>query len=251
VRGRSPFPRALAFALLALLGLAPLREATAVPKKLLVVTVTKGFRHDSIPTAERVFGQIAKDSGAFTVDYARTDEDLAVKMSPKGLQGYDGVAFASTTGDLPLPDRQAFLDWISGGRAFVGIHAATDTYHGFAPFIQMIGGEFESHGPQAKVALLVQDPAHPATKGMASPTEVFDEIYLYKNFSRDRVHMLLALDKHPNEGTPGFYPLAWTREHGKGRVFYTALGHREDVLEADWYREHLAGGTLWALGLAP
>jgi type 1 glutamine amidotransferase len=94
------------------------------------------------------------------------------------------------------------------------------------------------------------DAAHPATKGMAGPTTVFDEIYLYKSFSRDRVHMLLALDKHPNEGTPGYYPLAWTRTPGKGRVFYTALGHREDVLEAEWYRKHLLGGILWALGLA-
>ena len=59
--------------------------------------------------------------------------------------------------------------------------------------------------------------------------------------------MLLALDKHPNDGTPGYYPLAWTRDHGQGRVFYTALGHREDVLESEWYRKHLRGGVLWSL----
>ena len=219
----------------------------ATPKTLLVVSVTKGFRHDSIPTTERLLAQLGKDSGAYTVDYARTDEDLATKMSAKGLSAYDGVVFASTTGDLPLPDRQAFLDWIAAGHAFVGIHAATDTFHGFAPFVEMIGGEFKTHGPQVKVALLVQDPAHPATKGMASPTDVFDEIYQFKSFERERVHMLLALDKHPNEGTPGYYPLAWTRDHGKGRVFYTALGHREDVLESEWYRKHLLGGVLWSL----
>jgi uncharacterized protein len=224
--------------------------AAAAPKKLLVVSVTKGFRHDSIPTTERVLEQLGKDSGAYTVDYARSDEDLTAKMSAKGLAAYDGVVFASTTGDLPLPDRQGFLDWIAAGHAFVGIHAATDTYHGFPPFVEMIGGEFKTHGPQVKVALLVQDPAHPATKGMASPTEVFDEIYQFKSFDRERVHMLLALDKHPNEGTPGYYPLAWTRAHGKGRVFYTALGHREDVLESEWYLKHLRGGVLWALGVS-
>jgi type 1 glutamine amidotransferase len=221
------------------------------PKKVLVVTVTKGFRHDSIPTAERLLGRLAKDSGAFVVDYARTDADLATKMSVRTLAGYDGVVFANTTGDLPLPDRQAFVDWVAAGHGFVGIHSATDTYHGWAPFIEMIGGEFASHGPQARVDLLPQDNAHPATREMVSPTTVFDEIYLYKSFSRDRVHMLLALDKHPNEGTPGYYPLAWTRTPGKGRVFYTALGHREDVLEAEWYRKHLLGGILWSLGLAP
>jgi hypothetical protein len=233
-----------------LLGAVALAAAPATPKKLLVVTVTKGFRHDSIPTTERLLEQLGKQSGAFTVDYARTDEDLAAKMSPKGLANYDGVVFASTTGDLPLPDRQAFLDWIAAGHAFIGIHAATDTYHGFPPFVEMIGGEFKTHGPQVKVALLVEDPAHPATKGMASPTEVFDEIYQFKSFDRGRVHMLLALDKHPNEGTPGYYPLAWTRTPGQGRVFYTALGHREDVLESEWFQKHLLGGMLWALGVA-
>ena len=231
------------------MGSAVLVQAAA-PKQLLVVTVTKGFRHDSIPTTERLLEQLGKDSAAYTVDYARSDDDLAAKMSLKGLAGYDGVVFASTTGDLPLPDRQGFLDWIAAGHAFVGIHAATDTYHGFPPFVDMIGGEFKTHGPQVKVALLVQDAAHPATKGMASPTFVYDEIYQFKSFERERVHMLLALDKHPNEGTPGYYPLAWTRTHGKGRVFYTALGHREDVLEAEWYRKHLLGGVLWALGLS-
>ena len=236
-------------ALAIVLGSAVLAFAAA-PKKVLVVTVTKGFRHDSIPTTERLLEQLGKDSGAYTVDYARSDLDLTAKMSAKGLAAYDGVVFASTTGDLPLPDRQAFLDWIGAGHAFVGIHAATDTYHGFPPFVEMIGGEFKTHGPQVKVALLVQDAAHPATKGMANPTEVMDEIYQFKSFDKERVHMLLALDKHPNEGTPGYYPLSWTRTHGKGRVFYTALGHREDVLEADWYRKHLLGGVLWALGVS-
>jgi type 1 glutamine amidotransferase len=223
----------------------------ATPKKLLVVSVTKGFRHDSIPTAEKVVEEIGRTSGAFTVDYARTDEDLAAKMSTAALAGYDGVVFASTTGDLPLPNPQGFLDFIASGRAFVGIHAATDTFPGFPPYIAMIGGQFKTHGPQVKVDLLVQDPDHPATKGMASPTSVFDEIYQMKNFDKEKSKTLLALEKHPNDGTPGFFPLAWSREHGKGRVFYTALGHREDVLQADWFKKHLLGGIVWSLGVLP
>ena len=61
------------------------------------------------------------------------------------------------------------------------------------------------------------------------------------------VHLLLSMDKHPETGAPGSFPLAWTREPGKGRVFYTALGHRPDVIAAPWYRRHLEGGILWAL----
>ena len=57
-------------------------------------TVTKGFRHSSIPTAEKVLGELAEKSGAFTVDYVRTDEEMAQKMTADALKEYDGVIFA-------------------------------------------------------------------------------------------------------------------------------------------------------------
>ena len=231
------------------LGLAVVASAQTKgqPKKLLVVSVTKGYRHASIPVIESTLEELAKQSGAFTLDYARTDEDLAQKMSAKVLEGYDGVLFASTTGDLPLPDRDAFLKWLEGGKGFVGVHAATDTFHNWRPFIDMIGGEFKTHGPQVTVSVLVDDKAHPATQTLKAPFDVHDEIYEFKSFGRERVKMLLSMDKHPQSKEPGFYPLAWTREQGKGRVFYTALGHREDVLQAAWFKEHLLGGVSWAL----
>src|SRR5688500_7503683 len=78
------------------------------PKKMLVVSVTKGFRHSSIPTAEKILGEIAEKSKAFTVDYVRDDKDMAEKMTMKNLEKYDGVIFANTTGDLPLPDKEGF-----------------------------------------------------------------------------------------------------------------------------------------------
>jgi uncharacterized protein len=226
----------------------PSRAADA-PKKLLVVTVTKGFRHDSIPTAERVVAQLGLESGAWVSDFARTDEELQAKTTPAALGGYDGVVFASTTGDIPLADKEAFLKWIEAGHGFVGIHSATDTFHGFPPFISMIGGEFDKHGPQVEVNAQVEDPASPATAGLGKSFKVYDEIYQFKSFSRQLVHPLISLDRHPNEGTPGYFPLAWTKTYGKGRVFYTALGHREDVLEAPWYKEHVRGGILWSLGV--
>lgn len=225
----------------------------AGPKKLLVVTVTKGFRHSSIPTAEKVLEQLGVQTKAFTVDFARTDEDLAAKMTKQALANYDGVIFASTTGDLPLPDREAFLEWIKAGHAFIGIHAAADTFHNYPPFIEMINGEFQTHGPQVKVRTLNRNAKHPAMKSWGESRDVFDEIYVYKNHDPAKVDLLMWLDKNPNEkdpqfNQPGSFPLAWSRNYGKGRVFYTALGHREDVLEADYFKTHLMGGIEWALG---
>ena len=142
-------------------------KAQAAPKKVLVVTITTGFRHSSIPTAEKVLAALGQDSGAFSVEYARVEPNdpqfkgdngkpdkakvdaaikavLAEKMSPAALKEYDAIIFANTTGDLPLPDKQAFLDWIKSGKGFVGMHSATDTFHHFEPYIEMIGAEFKT-----------------------------------------------------------------------------------------------------------
>lgn len=243
--------RALLPLVLALLPAACLTAAPSAlpgkPKRLLVVTVTKGYRHASIPNLERLLAEAGRSSGRFDVSYARTDRDLA-QLAPAALTAYDGVVFASTSADLPLPDRPGFIAWIEAGHAFVGIHAATDTFPGFPPYLDMIGGQFRHHGKQTEVELRVDDAAHPATKGIGSGRKVFDEIYEFQRFDPARVHVLLSIDKHPETKAPGSFPLAWTREPGKGRVFYTALGHREDVVEASWFREHVLGGILWALG---
>jgi uncharacterized protein len=237
------------------------------PKKLLVVTVTKGFRHSSIPTAEKVLGELGSKSGVFTVDYVRNDQEMAEKMTAESLKKYDGVIFANTTGDLPLPDKQAFLNWIKSGKAFIGMHSATDTFRGhnpLDPYVEMIGGEFKHHGAQAEVECINQDPRHPACAALGPNFKLKDEIYLLNGFERGRVHGLLTLDKHPNEKTPGDYPIAWCKMYGQGRVFYTSLGHREDVWDSDTpenfkrenprevsdaYQKHILGGIKWALGL--
>ncbi|MCS1411702.1 MAG: hypothetical protein M2R45_04904 [Verrucomicrobia subdivision 3 bacterium] len=219
-------------------------------KKLLVVTVTKGFRHNSIPIAEAVLGSLAERSGKFTVEYARTDDELAEKMSLEKLSGYDGLVFANTTGELPVPDKEALIDWVKSGKGFVGMHSASDTFHQFRPYIEMLGGEFQTHGPQVEVDVINQDPDHSACAHYGSHFKVFDEIYVFKSFYRDRVHGLLTLDHHPNSKVPGDHPIAWCKNHGKGRVFYTALGHREDIWTNAEYQKHIFGGILWSLGLA-
>jgi len=245
-------------ALLAVFLGAALMATAADGKKLLVVTVTKGFRHSSIPTAEKILGKLADDpKSGFSVDYARTDAEIASKMSADALKQYDGFVFANTTGILPLPDKQAFLNEINNGKAFIGTHSASDTFHGPAggkpdPYIEMLGGEFTNHNAQAGVECLVQDMKHPATKHLGESYCVEqEEVYLLQNYNVDgKVHELLVLDKHPNNKKMlGHYPIAWCKEYGQGKVFYTSLGHREDVWENPRYQKHILGGIRWALGL--
>ena len=271
----------------------------AEPKKLLVVTTTTGFRHASIPTLENMLSQLAKDSGEFTVDFVQqppghpatgfpaklkkdaTDAEKTAftnseaawtaslvvvlqKLSPDNLKHYDGVVFASTTGDLPIPDKQGFLDWIKAGHAFIGIHAASDTFHGWPEYIDMLGGEFMKHGKQVGVECLNEDAANPADAHLGkSWTIQQEEIYQFKSYDPTKVHDLLIMDKHPETGAAGHFAVSWCKPYGDGKVFYTSLGHREDLIDSDptmkdrkndaaiskAYQQHVLGGIEWALGL--
>lgn len=258
--------------------------AADAPKKLLVVTVTTGFRHSSIPTAEKVISELAEKSGAFTVDFIHQpdgqpnarqrdaltkweDEQLKpalAKLSPDSLKNYDGVIFANTTGELPIPDKQGFLDWIKSGGAFIGMHSASDTFHRWPEFIDMLGGEFRTHGPQVGIECLCEDHSNPATAQLGRSWVILqEEVYQFRNYNPTNVHDLLYLDKHPNQKTPGHFPVSWTKEYGSGRVFYTSLGHREDIWDTDpnipdrinpvatsrAYQAHILGGIKWALKL--
>ena len=273
-----------------------LTASKTAPKKLLVVTVTTEFRHTSIPNLEKMLGELGTNSGEFTVDYVRQPAELnarrpgpnatseerqaftdsqvkgrmaltnaLLKLSPENLKNYDAVVFASTTGQLPIPDPQGFLDWIKNGHAFIGIHAASDTFHHWPGYLEMLGGEFDHHGQQLSVDCLNQDPQNPATAGLPQTwTIAQEEVYQFKNYDQTKVHELLILDKKPQApGTPGHYPVSWCKSYGTGRVFYTSIGHREDLIELDpnypnrrntpdaakLYRAHVLGGIEWALGL--
>jgi type 1 glutamine amidotransferase len=227
-------------------------HVTAAPGNVLVVTVTKGFRHSSIPTAEKVLAELAQRDGSFVVDYARTDEDIARKMTAEALNRYDGVIFANTTGDLPLPDVDGFIKWVENGKGFIGMHSATDTFRGHKPlhpFSVMINGEFKTHHEQVEVEAINSDPSFPSNRHLGPTYKVFDEIYILNGYQRKAAHALLDLDQHPNTRMPGHYPISWARNFGKGRVWYTSLGHREDVWESSDYQKHILGGIRWALAL--
>ena len=244
-------PRLTAFILISLICSALTTVVMArPPKKLLVVSVTKGFRHDSIETAEAIIKTLGESKeGGWTTDYVRTDDEMKQKISLDGLKHYDGVLFANTTGSLPIPDKDAFIKWLADGHAFIGMHSAADTLHDYRPYIAMLGGEFKTHGAQVEVECINDDKKHPATRDFGDTFTVFDEIYQFQSFDRPTVHSLLRLDKHPNDKTTGDYPIAWCKQVGKGRVFYTALGHRIEVWKSPAYQKHVTGGIRWALGL--
>jgi uncharacterized protein len=231
----------------------PSGPGSAAPAQhVLVVTHTAGFRHDSIPVGEATISELGSQSGLFDVAHARSAEDVRRLLTADGLRAFDAVAFVNTTGNLGIPDMAAFLAWIGAGHAFLGVHSASDTYHDDPRYLEMLGNEFDTHGDQAEVDVVVDDQAHPATAGLGPRLRIRDEIYRFRSNNRGQVGMLLSLDRFPADGLPragepGDLPIAWQKTYGTGRVFYTALGHRQDVWQDARFRQHLRGALQWAL----
>ena len=190
------------------------------------------------------------------------------KVSPANLAAnkIDLVIFANTTGDLPLPDKEGFIKWIEEGHSFAAMHSGSDTFHKFPGYIDMLGGEFETHKAQVPADLVAADQKHPANAGIGDKWNIKqEEMYHIKSQDRTKVHMLWYMQHDPNETSlQVFFPVSWCKMAGKGRVFYTSLGHREDLWSDDpampgrvnspeiskQYQAHILGGIKWALGLA-
>jgi type 1 glutamine amidotransferase len=227
-------------------------SAARAKHKVLYLTHSAGFKHDVLPVSEEIMKEMGERTGAFEVT-ATKDCSL---ISRDSLKQYDAVVFY-TTGELPITDEQkaAFLDFIKSGKGFVGIHSATDTFYKWPEYGELIGGYFDQHPWHQDVTINVEDNKHPATRHLGKSFQLKDEIYQFKDFSRSRVHVLLSLDtssvdltKPAVHRTDKDFALAWWRNYGKGRVFYTALGHREEVWRDARFQQMMIGALEWAMG---
>ena len=243
---------------LALLGLLTVAVAcdsarAVAPPRVLYLTHSAGFKHDVLPITEQTRPELGRKSGAFDVTVS---SDVAV-LSEQNLRNYAAVIFF-TTGELPIDDAQkrALIEFVRGGRGFVGIHSATDTFYKWPEYLELVGGYFDGHPWHQQVAIRVEDRKHPATEHLPETFTLNDEIYQFRDWSRDRVHVLLTLDpasvdltKQGVKRTDKDFAVAWTRTFGKGRSFYTALGHEPDVWRDARFQQHLVGGIRWAIGM--
>jgi len=218
--------------------------------KVLYVTHSAGFKHSVLPLSEQILKEIGPRQGFDVTATADCSE-----ISREGLGKYDAVVFY-TTGELPISDEQnaALLDFVKSGKAFVGIHSATDTFYKWPEYGELIGAYFDGHPWHQQVKIKVEDLKHPATSHLGASFTITDEIYQFRNWSRDNVHVLLSLDVSSVDlSKSGVHRLdkdfatSWCREYGRGRVFYTALGHRPEVWQDERFQRHLIGGLRWAV----
>jgi type 1 glutamine amidotransferase len=253
--------------------------AAGAPKKILFFTKSSGFEHSVISWkdgqpgyAEKVLLKLGEKNGwefQFSKDGSR--------FSKEYLGQFDAVFFY-TTGDLcslgtdkqpPMTPagKQALFDYVRGGKGFVGTHAASDTFHTSNEdkkgsdrylnhgekadaYVRFLGGEFIKHGAQQVAKNTVTDSKFPGFANVPGEFSFQEEWYSLKDFTPD-IHVLTVIDAPAMKGVEYQrppYPTTWARKEGNGRVWFTAMGHREDVWTNPVFQDILVGGIKWALG---
>lgn len=263
------------------LGIPGFLQADAT-KSVLVFTKSSGWEHDVV---KRVDGKPSIVENAVTGLGKKHGFDVTTSKDGRVFDSPDFHKYAAvlffTTGDLttqgtdknpPMSPtgKRMLLDSIRNGLGFVGVHAASDTFHTQPdpengsnryiahgeksdPYLRMLGGEFITHGSSPRLQttnVIVNDPKFPGLEGVASPFSFNDEWYSLKDFRTD-MHVILTLDTKGMSGAPYQrppYPMTWARMEGKGRVFYTAIGDRPENWSSSVFLNLLGGGIRWAIG---
>lgn len=238
--------------------------------KILMFTKSSGFQHSVVARkgekqepgmAERIVVDLGRRNG---IDVETTKD--GAKINAANLANYQGLFFF-TQGELTVPgvdrqpamkvdDRPAILDFVKAGGGFVGTHCGgADTFHLWTegnqkPFLEMVGGEFIGHGAQQVSHLEVVDSTFPAMKPWPKNFPLTDEWYAYQGF-QPSIRVLMMIQTKGMKGSlyqRESYPITWCRDYGKGRVFYTGLGHREDVWANPKYQEMVGLAMKWSIG---
>jgi len=216
-------------------------QPNVAPFRVLMLTATAGFRHDSIATAREVMNTLAGPNG-FSVTMT---EDLG-SISADQLANVDVIMFALTSGELAFTptQRSALIAAVNGGKGFVGIHSATDTLYEFPDYGRLVGAYFKEHPWTQQARVIPEDPLHPATGLIRDAFTLEEEFYTFRDNPRGRVQVLLRLDP-ASVNTTGDYPLAWAQSFGSGRSYYNALGHFPATWRDARFRGQLVAAIRW------
>jgi uncharacterized protein len=228
-------------------------------QKILFFTKSAGFVHPEVDR-KKTDGKLSCSEKLLTQWGDKSGFDVVCSQDAAIFDGdldqFDLIAFYTSGNPVSAEQKKKLLDAITAGKPFVGIHSASDTFvvkgPDIDPYIAMVGAEFSTHDDQQKAKNLVVSPNFPGMKGLGESFELMEEWYPFTKFAKD-LHVILVQEtkgmKGPHYQRPP-YPATWAHMYGKGRVFYTSLGHREDIWTNSIFQQILLGGIAWALGNA-
>jgi type 1 glutamine amidotransferase len=246
-----------------LVGLCTAQTSGTPGKHLLVVAEEHGYRHQSVSHALATIERLGRDTSVWDTTI-RTDTEVLTKKkleyNAKNLNDFDAVLFF-TSGELKM-DAQQKADLLSfihdDGRGFIGVHSATITFTGWPEYGEMIGGYFDEHPwGTFDAPIIVEDPNFPGMQQWPRTFVLRDEIYQMRNYSRDKLRVLMRLDAEKlnlqNKNvhrTDRDFAVTWAKMYGKGRVYYTTLGHVQENWDKPEFQKMLLEAIKWAMSLA-
>jgi type 1 glutamine amidotransferase len=212
---------------------------------VLVISKTNGFRHRSIPKGiEKMkdWSKLENWNLTFSEDSTIINDEVLAEM--------DVLVFLNTKGNiLGNSEKEAFINYINKGGGFVGIHLATGTETEWPWYHQLIGAEFKDH-PKVQTAKMFVNHSykHPSVDHLGEVFEIEDEWYNFKESVLPHVNVVLTLDESSYAGIKmeENHPIAWYHYYEGGRVFYTGLGHTDEIYDNEDYRKHISGAVNWA-----
>jgi type 1 glutamine amidotransferase len=218
--------------------------------RVLVFSKTAGFRHSSIADGIAML-QTQAAANNFIVE---TSEDASA-FNASNLARFKAVVWLSTTGDvLDNTQQAAYQIWLENGGGYVGIHAAADCEYNwpwYGASVLGAGAWFQAH-PAIQTATVIRENATDASTAHLPATFSFnEEWYNFRANPRPQVTVLLRVDESsysPGNGAMGAdHPISWKHELFAGRVWYTALGHRNQNYADSKFQLHVLGGLLWVI----
>lgn len=239
-------------ALLPVLGSESESPLSSVPAfKVLVFSKTTMFRHSSIPDGISAIRKLGREN-----DFAVDATEDAGAFTDTRLAPYKAVVFLNTSGDILNEEQQgAFQKYLEHGGGLAAIHAAVAgavaTEGEWPWYREVCAAQFTNHSAVVQATIRIEDRSNASTAHLPQPWVRTDEWYNFAPSPRGQVRVLASLDEATYKGgTMGAdHPIAWCRAVGKGRFWYTALGHTEASYSEPNFLRHLLGGIQIAAGV--
>jgi uncharacterized protein len=231
-------------------------------KRLLIVGEEKGYRHEAVSHAAATIERLGRESGLWSTTI-RTDTEALTKKkleyNAKNLNDFDAVLFY-TGGELEMNAEQkaALLSFVhDDGKGFIGVHSAAITFRDWPEYRDMLGGFYDEHPwVTFDAPIVVEDANFPGMQQWPKAFVLKDEIYQMKDWSRETVRVLMRLDtgkidlKNSQVHRKDLdFAVAWAKMYGKGRVYYSTLGHVEQNWDDPRLQQMFVGAIKWAMGL--
>ncbi len=194
----------------------------------------KSEHHNSASYMPMLASALSKEGIHLT--YSDNPDDL----NEETLDKYDGLMIYANHEKITVEQEKALLGFVEKGKGFIPVHSASFCFQNSPDYISLVGGQFLKHKTDTFTVQIIKKD-HPIVKSL-NEFSTWDETYIHDKLGDDITVLMERVEEDHHE------PWTWVKEHGKGRVFYTAYGHDERTWGNPGFHQLMKEGILWAVG---